>query len=113
MYLEKNDNIIYFDLLFIIIIVGISWIKNKVSFNPLFVGELLFQIRSFLRINGKHGLKSWIMTKMESYRNMTWWKPMKNLSLFEYIYDKGIPQLIIEKRSCGGFRSYLEKELME
>lgn len=38
---------------------------------------------------------------------------MKNLSLFEYIYDKDIPQLIIEKHSCGGFRSYLEKELME
>lgn len=38
---------------------------------------------------------------------------MKNLSPFEYIYDKDIPQLILEKRSCGGFRIYLEKELME
>lgn len=35
---------------------------------------------------------------------------MKNLSPFEYIYDKDIPQLILEKRSCGGFRIYLETE---
>lgn len=38
---------------------------------------------------------------------------MKNSSPFEYIYDKDIPQLILEKRSCGGFRIYLETELME
>lgn len=57
MYLEKYD-IMYFDFLFIIIV--------GISINPLFVEQILFQIKSFLKINGKHGLKSWIMTKMGS-----------------------------------------------